>query len=114
MHRWIDGPKALRPAALLVAALAMLGGCAVFQPEHPAAAPPAAPPAPTYAEPLATHAFPYDPKTTGVVGTLQVTISREEDTLADIARRFNLGYDEVINANPGVDPWLPGAGRRIV
>ena len=29
----------------------------------------------------------------------------------DIARRFNLGYDEVVNANPGVDPWLPGAGR---
>jgi L,D-transpeptidase ErfK/SrfK len=68
---------------------------------------------PQYAAPLATHTFPYDPET-GVVGTLQTTISRHEDTLSDIARRFNLGYDEVVNANPGVDPWLPGAGRRIV
>jgi L,D-transpeptidase ErfK/SrfK len=67
-----------------------------------------------YAEPLATHIFPYEPKTTGVIGTLQATIAREEDTLSDIARRFNLGYDEVVNANPGVDPWLPREGTRIL
>ena len=91
---------------MVVVALATLTGCAAFQKkEEPP--PPAPPPAPTYAEPLATHTFPFDPKTTGVVGTLQATIAREEDTLADIARRFNLGYDEVVNANPGVDPWLP-------
>jgi L,D-transpeptidase ErfK/SrfK len=97
----------------LLAALGMLAGCSVFTPrEQPE--PPAEPPQPQYAEPLATHTFPYDPKTTGVVGTLQATIARHEDTLSDIARRFNLGYDEVVNANPGVDPWLPGEGRRIV
>ena len=39
----------------------------------------------------------------------------EEDTLSDIARRFNLGYDEVVNANPGVDPVAARApARRIV
>jgi L,D-transpeptidase ErfK/SrfK len=58
--------------------------------------------------------FPYDPKTTAVVGTLQATVARQEDTLSDIARRFNLGYDEVVNANPGVDPWLPGEGTRVL
>src|SRR5512144_2955825 len=93
--------------------LAALAGCTVFQKkEEPA--PPAPPPVPQYAEPLATHTFPYDPQTTGVVGTLQATVAHEEDTLADIARRFNLGYDEVVNANPGVDPWLPKEGTRIV
>ncbi len=37
-----------------------------------------------------------------------------EDTLPDIARRFNLGYEEIARANPGVDPWVPGEGREIV
>jgi L,D-transpeptidase ErfK/SrfK len=97
---------------MLVLALASLTGCSVFQIEKPAE--PVEPAKPRYADPVATHSFPYDPKTTGVVGTLQATIANEEDTLSDIARRFNLGYDEVVNANPGVDPWLPGAGTRIV
>jgi L,D-transpeptidase ErfK/SrfK len=42
-----------------------------------------------------------------------VTASKE-DTLTDIARRFNVGYDEILRANPKVDPWLPGEGRSIV
>ncbi len=37
-----------------------------------------------------------------------------EDTLPDIARRFNIGYEEIVRANPGVDPWVPGEGRAIV
>ena len=36
----------------------------------------------------------------------------KEDTLTDIARRFNVGYEEIVRANPGVDPWLPGEGKR--
>jgi L,D-transpeptidase ErfK/SrfK len=99
-------------AATLVLAMGAMSGCSVFKAEKPEG--PAEPARPSYAEPVATHSFPYDPKTTGVVGTLQATIANEEDTLSDIARRFNLGYDEVVNANPGVDPWLPKAGTRIV
>ncbi|MBV8910234.1 MAG: L,D-transpeptidase family protein, partial [Gammaproteobacteria bacterium] len=38
----------------------------------------------------------------------------KEDTLTDIARRFNVGYEEILRANPKVDPWLPGEGREIV
>ena len=107
------GPSARRrTAAPLVLALATLAGCSVFKAEKPEG--PVEPAKPSYAEPVATHSFPYDPKATGVVGTLQATIANEEDTLSDIARRFNLGYDEVVNANPGVDPWLPKAGTRIV
>jgi L,D-transpeptidase ErfK/SrfK len=91
-----------------------VAGCSLFTPAHEPPPPPPAPPPPQYAEPLATHVFPYDPQATGVVGTLQATIAREEDTLFDIARRFNLGFDEVANANPGVDPWLPRAGTRVL
>jgi L,D-transpeptidase ErfK/SrfK len=49
-----------------------------------------------------------------VVGEVQRVVASEEDTLSDIARRFNLGYEEVVRANPGVDPWLPRAGTEIV
>jgi L,D-transpeptidase ErfK/SrfK len=37
-----------------------------------------------------------------------------EDTLYDLARRFSLGSEEMIRVNPGVDPWIPGAGKTLV
>ena len=49
-----------------------------------------------------------------IVGHVQITTAAKEDTLTDIARRFNVGYEEIVRANPGVDPWLPGEGRSIV
>ena len=70
-------------AAMLLA----LGGCSVFVPEKSAKTP-LPPPRPAGLPPVATHTFPFDPKTVGVVGVLQVTHARHEDTLADIARRF--------------------------
>jgi L,D-transpeptidase ErfK/SrfK len=50
----------------------------------------------------------------GVVGELQYTTSRREDTLLDIGRHFGVGYEEIVAANPGVDPWLPGEGTRVL
>ncbi|MBT8443370.1 MAG: L,D-transpeptidase family protein [Gammaproteobacteria bacterium] len=40
--------------------------------------------------------------------------TRYEDTFVDIARTYGLGYDELVAANPGVDPWIPGADTPIV
>jgi L,D-transpeptidase ErfK/SrfK len=37
-----------------------------------------------------------------------------EDTLLDLARRFSLGYVEIVAANPGTDPWIPGEGTDVV
>ena len=37
-----------------------------------------------------------------------------QDTLLDVARRFHLGYVEMVAANPGTDPWLPGEGAELV
>jgi L,D-transpeptidase ErfK/SrfK len=108
---------AVQPLRIVVVGLALaLGACATFEREAPPPPPPApaAPEPPPVVAPVATHQFPFDPKSTGVLGELQVTQARHEDTLADIARRFNVGYDELRRANPGVDPWLPGEGTRIV
>lgn len=49
-----------------------------------------------------------------VVGRLRSVDARHEDTLPDLARLFNLGYDEITRANPGVDPWLPGEQSRVI
>lgn len=67
----------------------------------------------TLADPVATHLFKINDDD-DVVGELQVVRASKDDTLSDIARRFNLGYEELVRANPGVDPWLPGEGREIV
>lgn len=31
----------------------------------------------------------------------------DEESLIEIARKFDLGYNEIIHANPGVDPFVP-------
>ena len=49
-----------------------------------------------------------------VIGNVQLTVAHHQDTLHDIARRYDLGYEEIVAANPGVDPWLPGEGTQIV
>jgi L,D-transpeptidase ErfK/SrfK len=64
--------------------------------------------------PAPNDRFALPPEGTDIVGHLQVATARYEDTLADIARRYDLGYDEIIAANPGVDPWLPGKGTPVV
>jgi len=49
-----------------------------------------------------------------VVGELQVVRTNHEDTFVDIGRVYGLGYDELVAANPDVDPWLPGADTEVV
>jgi len=39
---------------------------------------------------------------------------RGKATLGDVAVHLGLGYVEVVAANPDVDPWLPGAGTKVV
>jgi L,D-transpeptidase ErfK/SrfK len=49
-----------------------------------------------------------------VFGTDETIKSTYQDTLLDIARRYSLGYEEIIRANPKVDMWLPGEGTEIL
>lgn len=110
----------IRPAIRLAIPVlaALLAACTPFEslfhkakPVEKAAAPVA--PAPPLPLAQATHRFMVSPDQ-DVVGRLQITVARHEDTFADIARRFNVGYAELMRANPKVDPWLPGKGTQIV
>ena len=105
--------------AAAIAALICLAapGCSLFSEWHrsaPATVPPPAPPAPPpQPPPLANQRFTLGPDQ-DVVGVVQVVTVGKDDTLTDIARRFNVGYEEILRANPKVDPWLPGEGREVV
>ncbi len=93
------------------AGLLLLGGCQSFLTQPSVQATPAIKSLPI---PVASHEFSFDAGREDVVGTLQVITANKDDTLSDIARRFNLGYEEIVSANPNVDPWLPKTGTPIV
>lgn len=100
-------PRSL--TGLLMATL--LTACVEMPPE-----PPAAPPDPEAALPMpdAMNDFALTTPDQQVIGELQRVHARKDDTLSDIARRFNVGYEELVAANPSVDPWLPGEGADII
>ncbi len=104
-------------AALGMMVAVVLAACATRQVAPPPAVvvlPPPPPPAPPpRLAPVDTHRFEILP-TDDVVGQVQLVVIGKDDTLPDIARRFNVGYEEIVRANPGVDPWLPGEGREVV
>ena len=58
--------------------------------------------------------LPLPPEGDDIVGQIQVIKAKYEDTFADLGTAYDLGYTEMVAANPGVDPWLPGAGTEIV
>ncbi len=49
-----------------------------------------------------------------LIGKLLAITTNEEDTLVGIARRHDLGFVELLAANPGIDPWLPGPDTTIL
>ncbi len=54
------------------------------------------------------------PKDQAVVGHVERTKTRYEDTLPDVARRFDVGFQELRLANPNVDAWLPGEDTELL
>jgi L,D-transpeptidase ErfK/SrfK len=58
--------------------------------------------------------YPLPPPDQSLVGQLQEARVRPGDTLLDIARRYDVGVASLEDANPGVDPWLPPVGQRVV
>ena len=46
----------------------------------------------------------------GAVTRMRLTY---DDTFAGVAERYGLGFQELVDANPGIDPWLPGEDTEI-
>ena len=64
-------------------------------------------------EPDRSPRVPTFPVQGDLAGELGVFETRYEDTFAAIGNRLAMGYLELVKANPGVDPWLPGDGTTI-
>ncbi len=64
-------------------------------------------------EPLCLDRFVVAEGETVVGEVFQHTVS-ENETLLDIARHYDLGYNQIELANPKVDPWLPPEGIQVV
>lgn len=96
----------------VILVVAVLAGCAGQR----QVAPPPAPVVelPRSYPPIVTDRFLLESTNQTIVGQFQVIEARYEDTFVAIARTYNVGFDELVAANPGVDAWLPGEGTRIV
>lgn len=66
------------------------------------------------ATPARAETYPLPPDGQDLVGHVRRVRATADDTLLDIARRYDLGLDDITAANPGVDVWLPGAGTAVV
>ena len=64
------------------------------------------------APPAHAMEFPLD-KGQVAVGAIDTATTRDSDTMLDLARQFDDGYADFMAANPGIDPWHPGEGKRI-
>jgi L,D-transpeptidase ErfK/SrfK len=107
---------ALGATGALSVGLALLGGCVSLPAERAAA------PTPTIAtspDPKAPRLPPLDTREVALahgqelVGETQVLFTRYENTFPAIGREFDLGYEELRAANPGVDQWLPGEATPV-
>jgi L,D-transpeptidase ErfK/SrfK len=58
--------------------------------------------------------FPLPEGNDTAIGGMHYTQVRKGETLVDIAREFNLGYDQIVRANPGVNRWVPDEGAKIL
>ena len=65
-------------------------------------------------DPISRNYFVLESPGQTVIGQPQVVFTDEENTFSDLAREYGLGYDELVAANPGVDPWLPGDGTPVL
>jgi L,D-transpeptidase ErfK/SrfK len=49
-----------------------------------------------------------------LIGSTKLHIIQGKETLIDVARLYDVGFDELKAANPGIDTFIPGDGRTIV
>ena len=104
--------KILLPALLL-------SGCATFEDFYNARMRDESPALPPLEErprldPISRNYFVIESPGQTVIGEPQIVFTSADDTFSALAREYGLGYDELVAANRGIDPWLPGAGTPVL
>jgi L,D-transpeptidase ErfK/SrfK len=62
----------------------------------------------------ASSAFPIDNPANIIIGTQKIYSIYEEETLIELARKYDVGYNEIIAANSDIDSWVPEKGTKII
>lgn len=62
----------------------------------------------------ASGAFLMDTASSDIVGDVSTYTIRDNETLIELARKYDVGYNEITAANKNVDPWVPGRGTKII
>jgi L,D-transpeptidase ErfK/SrfK len=60
----------------------------------------------------ASHGY-FFSKNNTVIGSMKAYKIKGDESLIEIARKFNIGYNEITEANPGLDPFIPGNGKTV-
>jgi L,D-transpeptidase ErfK/SrfK len=101
----------------MLACAAALGGCIFAPSSSPVGPAPRAAATPSTTAPrlpaLETRHFDLVTADQELIGATQLLFAKHENTLPGIAREYNVGFEEIKNANPNVDIWLPGEGTPI-
>lgn len=56
----------------------------------------------------------FDAEVKTVIGALRKHIVKDNETFLDIARLYDLGFNEIEALYPQQDPWLPPAGMELI
>ncbi len=64
--------------------------------------------------PILAASYPLPPPEEAVIGEVVALPGERRDTLSDIARRYNVGWDAIRQANPDVDAWMVGRDVAII
>jgi L,D-transpeptidase ErfK/SrfK len=65
------------------------------------------------ARPFTLPQSPHDMRAQTIIGSPREYTIQKKDTLLDVARYFDLGYNELVQAYPDMDPWLPPVGETL-
>jgi len=67
-----------------------------------------------FADTASGRSFVLPPAGVELVGTVETVAAEPNETLLDVARRHDLGQEQILRANPKVDRWLPQESAEVV
>jgi L,D-transpeptidase ErfK/SrfK len=62
----------------------------------------------------ASGAYPIDNPANIIIGNQKIYSIHAEETLIELARKYDVGYNEIIAANSDIDSWVPEKGTKII
>ena len=60
----------------------------------------------------ASHSYSFSKQNT-VIGSMKTYTIKGDESLIEVARKFNIGYNEITEANHTLDPFIPGNGKTV-